>query len=126
MMMEVYLMRLQRVSVAKNTPERGESAAQQPGEGLAELGVEGRVDQRVDGGGRVPQPQRHVACNNQQLGSSSVWRMAEIETNQSRRVRELHSLASLTPAVRRAKVQYLLSVICYIRTFPLHRGTLNI
>ena len=60
-------MRLQRVSVAKNTPERGESAAQQPGEGLAELGVEGRVDQRVDGGGRVPQPQRHVACNNQQL-----------------------------------------------------------
>ena len=75
-------MRLQRVSVAKDTPERGESAAQQPGEGLAELCVEGRVDQRVDGGGRVPQPQRHVACNNQQLGSSSTRRMAEIETNQ--------------------------------------------
>ena len=76
MMMEVYLMRLQRVSVAKNTPERGESAAQQPGEGLAELGVEGCVDQRVDGGGGVPQPQRHVACNNQQSGSSSngEWR----------------------------------------------------
>ena len=90
MMMEVYLMRLQRVSVAKNTPERGESAAQQPGEGLAELGVEGCVDQRVDGGGRVPQPQRHVACNNQQLGSSSTWTMTEVETNQSRRVRALH------------------------------------
>ena len=43
-------MRLQRVPVAQNTPERGESAAQQPGEGLAELDVEGRVDQRVDGG----------------------------------------------------------------------------
>ena len=74
-------MRLQRVSVAKNTPERGESAAQQPGEGLAELGVECGVDQRVDGGGGVAQPQRHVACNNQQ---SAVRLQLNLENGGSR------------------------------------------
>lgn len=116
MMMEVYLMRLQRVSVAKDTPERAEPAPQQPGEGLAELGVEGGVDQRVDGGGGVAQPQRHVACNRQQSGSSSIRRIAGRETNQKQAgERALHSL---TPVLRRAKVQFLLSVICYIRTFP--------
>ena len=111
MMMEVYLMRLQRVSVAKDTPERAEPAPQQPGEGLAELGVEGGVDQRVDGGGGVAQPQRHVACNRQQSGSSSIRRIAGRETNQKQAgEREGTSL----PDSRTAPCQSAILVISYL------------